>query len=165
VADAGKVIVYWMQKAKGQAAEPAGRTLYEQKSVDLALFPCTGPDRRLRQDRPEFCCRGDSKGRRDRRGNIRRRDMYFFDYSSTYQFCLIKPKLNSNIEKESFQNLSSFIFDNNNSLNDLLFISGKGPLFEKRLGEGESMILSEKNILAFEGSITFEMIPKKQKLE
>jgi hypothetical protein len=95
-------------------------------------------------------------------GNIRRRDMYFFDYSSTYQFCLIKPKLNSNIEKESFQNLSSFIFDNNNSLNDLLFISGKGPLFEKRLGEGESMILSEKNIIAFEGSITFEMIPKKQ---
>ena len=94
-------------------------------------------------------------------GNIRRRDTYFFDYSSVYQFCLIKTKLKSNIENETFQNLSSFLYSNNNSLNDLLFISGKGPLFEKRLGEGESMILSEKNLIAFEGSITFEMIPKK----
>ena len=43
-------------------------------------------------------------------------------------------------------------------INALVFISGKGPLFEKRLGEGESLILSATSLIAFEGSISFEII-------
>ena len=94
-----------------------------------------------------------------RRNNLRR-NFYFYDYSSDSQFCLIKPKLNINLNKQNtnIQDLSSFIFDKNNLINDLAFISGKGPLFEKRLGEGESLILYASSLIAFEGSITFEII-------
>ena len=90
------------------------------------------------------------------------RNFYLYNSPSEEQFCLVKSKLKSNIENETFQNLSTFIFNKNNLINDLLFISGKGPLFEKRLGEGESLILNDTSLIAFEGSITFEMLPKKQ---
>ena len=88
------------------------------------------------------------------------RNIYSYDFSSEAEFYLIKPKLNLNINKqnENIQDLSSFIFDKNNLINDLVFISGKGPLFEKRLGERESLILSATSLIAFEGSISFEII-------
>ena len=94
-----------------------------------------------------------------RRNNFGR-NIYSYDFSSEAEFYLIKPKLNLNINKqnENIQDLSSFIFDKNNLINDLVFISGKGPLFEKRLGEGESLILSATSLIAFEGSISFEII-------
>ena len=66
--------------------------------------------------------------------------------------------ININKQNENIQDLSPFIFDKNNLINDLVFISGKGPLFEKRLGEGESLILSATSLIAFEGSISFEII-------
>ena len=96
-----------------------------------------------------------------RRNNFGR-NIYSYDFSSEAEFYLIKPKLNLNIninkQNENIQDLSSFIFDKNNLINDLVFISGKGPLFEKRLGEGESLILSATSLIAFEGSISFEII-------
>ena len=96
-----------------------------------------------------------------RRNNFGR-NIYSYDFSSESEFYLIKPKLNLNIninkQNENIQDLSPFIFDKNNLINDLVFISGKGPLFEKRLGEGESLILSATSLIAFEGSISFEII-------
>ena len=96
-----------------------------------------------------------------RRNNFGR-NIYSYDFSSEAEFYLIKPKLNLNIninkQNENIQDLSSFIFDKNNLINDLVFISGKGSLFEKRLGEGESLILSATSLIAFEGSISFEII-------
>ena len=96
-----------------------------------------------------------------RRNNFGR-NIYSYDFPSEAEFYLIKPKLNLNIninkQNENIQDLSSFIFDKNNLINDLVFISGKGPLFEKRLGEGESLILSATSLIAFEGSISFEII-------
>ena len=96
-----------------------------------------------------------------RRNNFGK-NIYSYDFSSEAEFYLIKPKLNLNIninkQNENIQDLSPFIFDKNNLINDLVFISGKGPLFEKRLGEGESLILSATSLIAFEGSISFEII-------
>ena len=78
------------------------------------------------------------------------------------QFCLIKAKVKTSIEEDNLQNLSSLIFTKNNIITDLIFISGKSSLFEKRLGEGESMILNNTSLIAFEGSITLEMLPLKR---
>ena len=44
----------------------------------------------------------------------------------------------------------------------MVFISGKNNLYEKRLGEGESMILLGESLLAFEGSISFRPIKEKK---
>ena len=82
------------------------------------------------------------------------------DQYETEQFCLIKPKVKTNISEDNLQNLSSLIFTKNNIINDLIFISGKSSLFEKRLGEGESMILNNSSLIAFEGSISLEMLPR-----
>lgn len=78
------------------------------------------------------------------------------------QFCLIKTKLNNEIEEKNFNNLAnSFLYDKNNSVNDIVFISGKKNLFEKRLGEGETMVLLGQSLVAFEGSISFRTIKSK----
>ena len=79
-----------------------------------------------------------------------------------YKFCLIKTKLNNEIEENNFNYLSnSFLFNKNNSINDMAFISGRNNLFEKRLGEGESMVLLSQSLVAFEGSISFRAIKNK----
>ena len=74
------------------------------------------------------------------------------------QFCLVKTKLNNEIEINNFENLeNSFIYNKNNLINDMIFISGKSNLYEKRLGEGESMILVGNSLVGFEGSISFRL--------
>ena len=79
-----------------------------------------------------------------------------------YKFCLIKTKLDNEIEENNFNYLSnSFLFNKNNSINDMAFISGKNNLFEKRLGERESMILLNQSLIAFEGTISFREIKQK----
>ena len=78
------------------------------------------------------------------------------------QFCLLKTKLNNEIEINNFENLeNSFIYNKNNLINDMIFISGKSNLYEKRLGEGESMILVGNSLVGFEGSISFRLINNK----
>ena len=101
--------------------------------------------------------------------NIVRRDNFrrniFQENNAQYeneQFCLIKLKVKTNISEDNLQNLSSLIFTKNNIINDLIFISGKSSLFEKRLGEGESMILNNTSLIAFEGSISLEMLPRQR---
>lgn len=84
------------------------------------------------------------------------------DNESQKQFCLIKTKLKYEIEENNYDNLvNSFLFSKNNSINDMAFISGKNNLFEKRLGEGESMVLLGESLLAFEESISFRQIKEK----
>ena len=80
------------------------------------------------------------------------------------QFCLIKPKIKTDLDSQNFHAFSSFLFNKNKIINDLLFISGKGSLFEKRLGEEESMILYVQSLVGFEGSVSFEMIEAKDNL-
>ena len=91
-----------------------------------------------------------------------RRNMYINNTQSDIQFYLIKPKLKTNLDSDNLQELSPFIFNKNNTISDMLFISGKSSLFEKRLGEGESMILSAQSLIAFEGSVSFELIEKRE---
>ena len=90
-----------------------------------------------------------------------RRNLYINDTQSELQFYLIKPKIKLNFENTNFQGLSSLIFYKNNTINDLLFLSGENSLFEKRLGEGESFVLNTNSLIAFEGSVTFDLISKK----
>ena len=95
-----------------------------------------------------------------RRDNINRN--YFLNLSQAEsQFYLVKPKLKIDLESQNLHAFSSFLFNKNKITNDLLFLSGKGSLFEKRLGEGESMIISPQSLVAFEGSVSFEMIEVK----
>jgi len=92
---------------------------------------------------------------------LMRRDNYFrkkYQYEEDdEQFCLVKTRSKSNIENENFSEIS-FIFNRNNNINDLIFISGNKSLFEKRLGQGESFILNFSSLVAFEGSVSIDMI-------
>lgn len=84
-------------------------------------------------------------------------------FEPKYQFCLIKTKLNNEIESKNIDNLiDSFLFPKNNLINDMIFISGKNNLIEKRLGEGESIVLLGQSLIAFEGSISFRQINNKE---
>ena len=79
-----------------------------------------------------------------------------------YKFCLVKTKLNNEIETNNFDNLAnSFLFNKSNLISDMIFISGKSKLLEKRLGEGESMVLLAKSLIGFEGSISFRQVKDK----
>jgi len=79
-----------------------------------------------------------------------------------YKFCLVKTKLNNEIETNNFDSLAnSFLFNKSNLINDMIFISGKNKLLEKRLGEGESMILLAQSLIGFEGSISFRQVKDK----
>ena len=92
---------------------------------------------------------------------LMRRDNYFrnkYQYEEDdEQFCLIKTRSKSNIENENFNEIS-LLFNRNNNINDLIFISGNKSLFEKRLGPGESFILNFSSLVAFEGSVSIEMV-------
>lgn len=95
---------------------------------------------------------------------LMRRDNYFrnkYQYEEDdEQFCLIKTRSKSNIENENFNEIS-LLFNRNNNINDLIFISGNKSLFEKRLGPGESFILNFSSLVAFEGSVSIEMVNKR----
>ena len=95
---------------------------------------------------------------------LMRRDNYFrnkYQYEEDEeQFCLVKTRSKSNIENENFTEIS-LILNRNNNINDLIFISGNKSLFEKRLGPGESFILYFSSLVAFEGSVSIEMVNKR----
>ena len=98
----------------------------------------------------------------NRRPFLNRNNQFINNFETKRKFCLIKTKLNNEIEENNFSNLAnSFLYDKNNSVNDMVFISGKKNLFEKRLGEGETMILLGQSLIAFEGSISFRTIKSK----
>ena len=97
-----------------------------------------------------------------KRNNLRRNLILKIEDLSQNQFYLIKPKMKFNLNDTTEQNLSSFIFPKDNKISDLIFISGKGSLFEKRLGIGESMILYTSSLIAFERTISFELIPDEE---
>ena len=98
----------------------------------------------------------------NRRPFLNRNNPFINNFETKRKFCLIKTKLNNEIEENNFSNLAnSFLYDKNNSVNDMVFISGKKNLFEKRLGEGETMILLGQSLIAFEGSISFRTIKSK----
>ena len=99
----------------------------------------------------------------NRRAFLNRKDLLINNhFESKRKFCLIKTKLNNEIEENNFNNLAnSFLYDKNNLVNDMVFISGKKNLFEKRLGEGETMVLLGQSLIAFEGSISFRTIKSK----
>ena len=79
------------------------------------------------------------------------------------KFCLIKTKLNNEIEENNFNYLTdSFLFNKANCISDIIFISGNNNLFEKRLGDGESMVILGQSLIAFEGSISFRTIKNKE---
>ena len=79
------------------------------------------------------------------------------------KFCLIKTKLNNEIEENNFNYLTdSFLFNKANCISDMIFISGNNNLFEKRLGYGESMVILGQSLIAFEGSISFRTIKNKE---
>ena len=93
---------------------------------------------------------------------LNRNNPFINNFETKRKFCLIKTKLNNEIEENNFNNLAnSFLYDKNNSVNDMVFISGKKNLFEKRLGEGETMVLLGQSLIAFEGSISFRTIKSK----
>lgn len=76
-----------------------------------------------------------------------------------YKFCLVKTKLNNEIEIDNFDNLAnSFLFNKSNLISDMIFISGRSKLLEKRLGEGESMVLLAQSLIGFESSISFRKV-------
>ena len=59
-------------------------------------------------------------------------NLFLNNFERKKQFCLIKTKLNNEIEENNYKNLAhSFLFNKNKSVNDLVFISGKNNLFEK----------------------------------
>ena len=98
----------------------------------------------------------------NRRTFFNRNNPFINNFETKRKFCLIKTKLNNEIEENNFNNLAnSFLYDKNNSVNDMVFISGKKNLFEKRLGEGETMVLLGQSLIAFEGSISFRTIKSK----
>lgn len=98
----------------------------------------------------------------NRRPFLNRNNPFINNFETKRKFCLIKTKLNNEIEENNFNNLAnSFLYDKNNSVNDMVFISGKKNLFEKRLGEGETMVLLGQSLIAFEGSISFRTIKSK----
>ena len=97
-----------------------------------------------------------------KRNNFRKNYIFQTEDLSQNQFCLIKPKIKFNLNKTTPQNLSTFIFSKNNKISDLIFISGNCSLLEKRLGEGESMILYTSSLIAFEKTISFELIPDEE---
>ena len=98
----------------------------------------------------------------NRRTFLNRNNPFINNFETKRKFCLIKTKLNNEIEENNFNNLAnSFLYDKNNSVNDMAFISGKKNLFEKRLGEGETMVLLGQSLIAFEGSISFRTIKSK----
>ena len=98
----------------------------------------------------------------NRRPFLNRNNQFINNFETKRKFCLIKTKLNNEIEENNFSNLAnSFLYDKNNSVNDMVFISGKKNLFEKRLGEGETMVLLGQSLIAFEGSISFRTIKSK----
>ena len=82
-----------------------------------------------------------------------------------YKFCLVKTKLNNEIEDNNFDSLAnSFLFNKSNLINDMIFISGRSKILEKRLGEGESMVLLAQSLIGFEGSISFRQVKDKNGL-
>ena len=98
----------------------------------------------------------------NRRTFLNRNNPFINNFETKRKFCLIKTKLNNEIKENNFNNLAnSFLYDKNNSVNDMAFISGKKNLFEKRLGEGETMVLLGQSLVAFEGSISFRTIKSK----
>ena len=98
----------------------------------------------------------------NRRTFLNRNNPFINNFETKRKFCLIKTKLNNEIKENNFNNLAnSFLYDKNNSVNDMVFISGKKNLFEKRLGEGETMVLLGQSLVAFEGSISFRTIKSK----
>ena len=94
-----------------------------------------------------------------KRNNFRRNLIFQMEDLSQNQYCLIKPKIKFKLNEITPQNLSTFIFTKNNKISDLIFISGNNSLFEKKLGEGESIILYTSSLIAFEKTISFELIP------
>lgn len=98
--------------------------------------------------------------------NMFRRDnllLNTFNSNNQKKYCLIKTKLNNEIEENNFDNLAnSFLINKTNLINDMVFISGKSNLYEKRLGEGESIVLLGESLLAFERSISFRPIKAKK---
>ena len=98
-----------------------------------------------------------------KRNNLRRNLILKIEDLSQNQYYLIKPKMKFNLNDTTEQNLSSFIFPKDNKISDLIFISGNSSLFEKKLGEGESMILYTPSLIAFERTISFELIPDTEK--
>ena len=76
-----------------------------------------------------------------------------------------KLQILNEIEDNNFDSLAnSFLFNKSNLINDMIFISGRSKILEKRLGEGESMVLLAQSLIGFEGSISFRQVKDKNGL-
>jgi uncharacterized protein (AIM24 family) len=81
-------------------------------------------------------------------------DSYFFDSNG---FCLVKNVPCLNIDNLKGEHKSKIV---RTYLNDYIYISGKKNLFEKRLGENESIVIMANGLIAFEQSVTFRPVVK-----
>ena len=83
-------------------------------------------------------------------------EMYLFNKS---EYCLIKSRLNTTYYKfDDNESLSLLLLSS--YINDFIYISGKRNLIEKRLGEGETMVIMANSLIAFEQTVTFNTISK-----
>lgn len=98
------------------------------------------------------------------RGNIIRKNIKNLiggdELLNQKQYGLIKLK-SSNFNKNPIDNI---LLKASNYINDLVFISGKKNLIEKRLGKNEKLIILIDSLIAFEDSISFDFI-KSNKLD
>ena len=78
------------------------------------------------------------------------------------EFCLVRTKISMSSYLLKDQE-SQDIININSYLNDFVYISGRKNLIEKRLGEGETMVIMPNSLVAFEQSITFNTIKKTAK--
>ena len=78
------------------------------------------------------------------------------------EFCVVKTKLSkSNLKMYDKESLS--LLHISSYMNDFVYISTRGNLIEKRLGENETMTLMVNSIIAFEESISFSNVRKDNK--
>lgn len=104
-------------------------------------------------------------------------------FNNKKQFCLIKTKFinsnnNNNFGDNQLNNDDKFSADLNlnqysndgvsllkisSYTGDYLYLSGKKNLIEKRLGDNESMVLMFNSLVAFESSVSFNLLKKEQK--
>ena len=107
----------------------------------------------------------DSKMRKlNRRNNLQfgAKDLLENFLFNKTEYGLVRTRVGVNCEISKDQERQSLL-NMNSYLSDFVYISGKKNLIEKRLGEGETMVIIQSSLIAFEQSITFNTIKKSEK--
>lgn len=81
------------------------------------------------------------------------------------QFCLVQSQMKIGPMQKNKNAFNNYLFKNNNLIKDIVFISTKKNLIEKRLGENEKIILLGDSLVAFEKSVKLNNLKKDKRID